>query len=160
MLKDKQLLQNRPKQAGGTVPGDFGQGVVAEGLGLRVGQSCRTCHPSGSARVWERRVPGGVGRSPGGSRAPARDMTQGTAASLLHHLCWSLEPRSPQLETKDYNPCPVESREFCKFLCRLLPALRCLLLARAGPFHMASQASTPTCWPGSRGRGKSLQATL
>ena len=25
---------------------------------------------------------------------------------------------------------------------------------------MPSQASTPTCWPGSRGRGKSLQATL
>ena len=129
VLKDKQLLQNCPKQAGSIVPVDFGQGVVAEGLGLRVGQSCRICHPLGSAWVWERRVPGSLGCSSGGSRAPARDTRQGPAASLLHHLGWSLEPRSPQLETKDYNPCPVGFREFCKCLCRLLPALRCLLLA-------------------------------
>lgn len=121
VLKDKQLLQNCPKQAGSTVPVDFGQGAVAEGLGLRVGQSCRICHPLGSAWVWERRVLG--------SWAPARDTRQGPVASLLHHLGWSLEPRSPQLETKDCNPCPVGFREFCKFLCRLLSALRCLLLA-------------------------------
>lgn len=91
LLKDRQLLQNCPKQVGSTVPLDFGRGVVAGRLGLPVGQRCRICHRLGAAWVWKRATGREVGRLQLGT------LGQGPAARLLCHLGWSPleEPLSP-----------------------------------------------------------------
>lgn len=107
-LKDRQLLQNCPKQAGSTVPLDFGRGVVAGGLGLPLGQRCRIRHRLGAAWVWKRATGQEVGRLQLGT------LGQGPAARLLRHLGWSPleEPLSPSGKQGLEPPGAVSFREF------------------------------------------------
>nr|XP_059869830.1 uncharacterized protein LOC132426955 [Delphinus delphis]XP_059869831.1 uncharacterized protein LOC132426955 [Delphinus delphis]XP_059869832.1 uncharacterized protein LOC132426955 [Delphinus delphis]XP_059869833.1 uncharacterized protein LOC132426955 [Delphinus delphis]XP_059869834.1 uncharacterized protein LOC132426955 [Delphinus delphis]XP_059869835.1 uncharacterized protein LOC132426955 [Delphinus delphis] len=106
----------------------------------------------------------GSGRGPRsrGGQAPARGPGPGSCcqAAAPSGLVSLRGASFPIWEAGTGTPGLSVSGNFCKFLCMLLPGLRHLLLAQTGPLHSPGQPSTPTCWPGSQGRGRRLQAAL